>query len=322
MKYYFILLFILFTSIKSIGQHKYIPLIGPNKYWFNIQTDGGDIPRSTGAFLLTIGKDTIINGVNYSKLMYNSLPGHHPCQFPPCFYPYIHYQINSNLNSTIAYLREDTSSHKVFCLPAINFYQFCDENEHLLYDFNQKVGDTLSSCLLKIFTQGVDIRHSFTIDSIKTEELYGKMRKVLYFQGFIYGGLQFIQTMRLVEGVGIETETTGFYLDSSVSFFAYCEGTLDECNIISSTKDNQTEHLEKIEIYQNPTDDNIHIEFSKNNLFQRVFLSDHFGTNLIEKTIYGENTINLDVSKLPAGLYFINFINNKTIHVEKVFISK
>ncbi|MBK9741842.1 MAG: T9SS type A sorting domain-containing protein [Saprospiraceae bacterium] len=128
--------------------------------------------------------------------------------------------------------------------------------------------------------------------------------------------------MRLVEGVGIETETTGFYLDSSVSFFAYCEGTLDECNIISSTKDNQTEHLEKIEIYQNPTDDNIHIEFSKNNLFQRVFLSDHFGTNLIEKTIYGENTINLDVSKLPAGLYFINFINNKTIHVEKVFISK
>jgi hypothetical protein len=55
--------------------------------------------------------------------------------------------------------------------------------------------------------------------------------------------------MQLIEGIGLVTNN-GFYNDPTVSFTNFCEGTLEQYNIISSTKDEKVPNLNQLSYSQ------------------------------------------------------------------------
>jgi len=310
-------------SFISLGQNKYLPFIGKNKYWIYSQQDESEPPNTIGGFLFSFGSDTIVNGISYSKLIKYGLDGESSCPDKPCFTPYIPYRINTNIQESFAYLREDTLSKKVYCLPAIDFDKFCDTTEHVLYDFNQAVGDTLSKCNLLIHSGWPISDRYFRIDSINTEFIYNKMRQVCYFDGFFYGGLPGIRTMKQVEGVGIEYNL-GFYVDYTVTFVDFCEGALADCNIISGTKDfaTNTNHLK---IYPNPATQFISFYLNQNST-QKV--NQYCIRDMSGQLIKGMRPITSDINYIihthdfPSGIYIIQFLSDgQIVQSEKFIIS-
>jgi hypothetical protein len=314
MRYFITLWILIVTTFASLGQQNYIPFIEESKYWIYNQTDGADIPNSIGTFILTFGSDTMVNGIDYTKLLYLGLNGEHPCINKPCFVPYYPYQINANDTRVLAYFREDSIDKKVFCLPNNNKDQFCDSEEHLVLDFNQKVGDTISLCNLVIHSGWPITNHYFTIDSIKMEDVYGKIRKTYYFDGYLYDGLPYIRNLRLMEGIGLENNLH-FYVDQSVKFIDFCEGTLAECNIISRTKDTPFENNNKITITPNPTTEFIRITSASDILKMEVI--DRNGSILLTSLIK-----DIDVRVLSPGFYYLRCIDaqNQQYYVKFVKI--
>jgi len=275
-----------------------------NKYWIYAQHDDRDgNPNKIGAFIFAFESDTLINGISYTKLIKYGLPGEHQCSRPPCFRAYTPYQINTNHKTAFAYLREDTLSKKVFCLPAFNFHKFCDTIEHVLYDFNQKVGDTLSTCNLLIHSAHRINDKYFTIDSIKMEVINDKLRKVFYFNGFRYLGMPHITLMKMIEGIGLVVNL-GFYYDQTARFHSFCEGTLANCNIINTT-------LEKI----NPKQ----LIFSPNPVLDLLHIGTEIGIQKSEiidlngRIVLSSPEKDINVSQLLSGVYFVKCFgaNNK-----------
>ncbi len=324
MKYLFTLLITSTIWFISFGQNKYVPFISLNKYWiYSQQDDSEPVPKTIGGFLFSIGSDTIINGISYAKLIKYGLDGDSPCPDKPCFTPYIPYQINTNFQESFAYLREDTFLRKVYCLPAFDFDKFCDTTEHVLYDFDQKVGDTLIICNLLIHSGWPISDHYFIIDSIKPEFIYNKIRKVSYFNGFVYGGMPNIRPMKMIEGVGLENNL-GFYVDHKVTFVDYCEGTLVQCNIISSTKDEAKKDID-IKIYPNPATDFISFYIDQNSK-QKV--NQYCIRDISGQLIKGIRPITSDINYVihthdfPSGMYIIQFLKDEQIvQYEKFIIS-
>lgn len=292
------------------GQNNYIPFIGQNKYWiFSQQDDWEPVPNTIDGFIFSFGPDTIINDIVYSKLIKFGLDGENPCPNRPCFSPFIPYQINTNFQEAFAYLREDTIAKKVYCIPANNFFNFCDTNEHVLYDFNQNVGDTLSKCNL-LFHAGWPLTENyFKIDSINMEFIFDKNRKVAHFNGFTFGGLPFIRPMKLVEGVGF-VDNLGFYLDNYTKFGDFCEGTLEDCNIISKTKE-YTKSKNLVSVFPNPASEVLNIESELN--IQKTEIIDRNG-----RLVISSSGRELDVSLLLAGLYFVKcYVADKKLYYSK-----
>lgn len=303
-------LFVVFFSltISYAQEHDYIPFVGEDKYWIYSQNDDWEPnSRQIGAFIFTIGTDTLINGLSYSKLIKHTLSGESPCSGYPCFTPYFPYQINSNHRQAYAYLREDTLTKKVYCLPGFESYQFCDSSEHVLYDFDQKIGDTLSLCNQEIIGGGIDRGRYFIVDSIKVEMLYGRQRKVWYFQGFGFagGGLPNITTLMLIEGVGL-VNNLGFYNDYTAYFADYCEGPLEQCNIVSGTKEIWKSSRGNVVISPNPC-----LEFftiQSNFEISKVEIFDQNGKVVL---ISADKTI--DTSSLFSSFYYVKMITNDNV---------
>ncbi|MEZ4910166.1 MAG: T9SS type A sorting domain-containing protein [Saprospiraceae bacterium] len=311
-----LLILLVASTFATVGlsQNTYLPFIGQNKYWIYGQDNGWDInPRQIEAFIFTIGDDTLINELTYSKLIKHQLPGESPCSGYPCFTPYIPYQINTNHKTAYAYLREDTLSKKVYCLPAFDSYKFCDSTEHVLYDFNQEVGDTLIRCNSLIHSGWPITDHYFVIDSVNTEYMYNKTRKVWYFNGFTYGGLPYIINMRMIEGIGID-RNLGFYTDYTVTFGGYCEGTLEQCNIISQTQDEvKISKPMQVTFIPNPSGDQI--ELLTDIEMQKCQIFDQNGRIVISTT---EKEIN--VRHLSSGVYFVKCLGTNNTNYFSKFV--
>jgi len=84
----------------------------------------------------------------------------------------------------------------------------------------------------------------------------------------------------------------------------YCECTQAECNIISSTKDDQIALKDKVTITPNPTFDFIKIETSLE--IVKVEVIDQNG-----KIILTSRDKELDVSSFSPGMYYLKCIINK-----------
>ncbi|MDZ7775539.1 MAG: T9SS type A sorting domain-containing protein [Bacteroidales bacterium] len=99
----------------------------------------------------TIGNPTEINGQTY--------------------FPVYHNQITGNRTATPGYLREDTTSQKVY------FYDLYEDEEGLLYDFSISEGDTV--LVQNYFVDFEDV--SMVCNDIDTTVIDGEPRKVFSF---------------------------------------------------------------------------------------------------------------------------------------------
>lgn len=291
---------------------QYIPFIGKDKYWIYINHDNGEpAPRDMSAFIHWLGKDTIIDSKHYVTLLSSNLPGSHPCSMPPCFSPYYPYQVSFNNARSNYFIREDTIERKVYCLTLGAPSPCWNHEESVLFDFNLQVGDTLSECNIMMNAIMPFYDRTGFIESIDTEFVYGKSRKVWNFEGNIFlGGLFSLSKIKLIEGIGFVNNYT-FFPSYNTQLITYCEGSLEDCHLINAVK-NPPNDYSVIHVYPNPSLGKIMI--SSQNIINDIEIVELLGRN--HKCVIKDNQI--DISQLPNGLYHIKvYFSNRNIGYSK-----
>lgn len=312
MKY--ILLIIFFLSTNFV-QAQYCPLLEEDKTWFYSVLYGESGSQISTSYIVNVQGDTIINNVAYKKLYRRELAGDHPCQFPPCFVPFIPYQV---MQPTLyAILREDTTEQRVYCLQE-NGNPNPDAEEFLLFDFSINTGDTLSS-FIRTFIADADLNSPYGIvDSITSETIYDKERKVINTSGLIpTNGLGFFEKIVLIEGTGLYSfdgpdngEGIGFFPRNDTYMFAYCEGDYNDCNIILPNK--EIDDSINVTISPNPT--NGIFSITSNKLVDNAELYDMTGKRL---RVFTDDEV--DISSYPDGMYLVKVLfKDKNIFLVKL----
>ncbi len=291
---------------------QYIPFIGKDKYWIYREHDNGEpAPKNISAFINWLGKDTIINNKQYVSVLSSNLPGHDPCSMPPCFSPFIPYQVSFNKARSNYFIREDTVERKVYCLTLGETSPCWNSEESVLFDFNLNIGDTLSNCNKMMNANMAFLDRSGIIESISTEFRYGKLRKVWNFMGILFrGGLSGLSNIELIEGIGF-VKNYSFFPSENTQLIIYCEGSLDHCNLVNDIKYIFND-LSKIDIYPNPSMDRIRI--SSQNEIDYIEIIELIGKN--NKLSIKDKDLN--IAQLTSGFYQVKvYFSNGNIGYSK-----
>ena len=122
-------------SAGLLAQHKYIPFPDSNAIW--VIRFIGEHGEDEGGVQTFIQKDTMINGVNYKKMVETSDSNLiTPAPFHESWYA----------------IRNDTASRKVYIYDEIHGG---GGQEWLLYDFSVQVGDTISDSALFVYQEAL-----------------------------------------------------------------------------------------------------------------------------------------------------------------------
>ena len=249
MKYLFIFLF--FTITNQVCAQKYQPLVEEGKYWIYEHYGTGDNPCdyrwTNNAEIHHFGIDTLISDTFYKKVLISRLKL--VTSMGPVVRPY---EITST--NVMGFIREDTLTKKVYLIPNGYFYNPCKEElkENLLFDFSLEQGDTLNECLRNSIERfgNPDVPFYPVVDSVKYEiDQFGIKRKHFYSFGYFDQCNFWHVPGYIMEGFGFLDGP--FRGDINRELITYCEGTLADCNIISSTKDIVT-NSNQLKIYPNP----------------------------------------------------------------------
>jgi type IX secretion system substrate protein len=312
-----ILIVTILTFFQSnILNAQYLPLVEESKYW--IYYDFQKRPRPTTGFLITIKGDTIVQNTVYKKVYKYELGGEVKTVLinePPIFVADIPYNLIDK--ELVSLIREDVNEKQIYNLPIkldsctapsngvinpCNDIIFCDTLEHLLFDFSLSTGDTLNyCCYAPLHYTGQNIPEE--IDSIKFEMHFGKLRNTF----FTYGVASYLPNLiepgpippsrvRIIEGVGFQNQGIFNYRYGSLVY--YCEGDLEDCNIVSATKEVYLDESH-VKVYPNPASDCVTVE--SNEEIGSISLIAPNGIELM--TVSNENLLNL--SNIPGGIYII-----------------
>ncbi len=190
---------------------------------------------------------------------------------------------------------------KIFLLPNDNFFNPCKEElrENLLFDFSIEQGDTLNECLRNSVERFGNPDEPFypKVDSVKYEiDQYGIKRKHFYSFGY-FEQCNFLHAPGFVmEGFGFSDGPFRGLINRKL--INYCEGTLSDCNIISSTKDTPFDNNSRITISPNPSSEFITIETALD--INVVEIINQNGISVLKG-----NNKEIDVSNLITGVYFV-----------------
>ena len=288
------LTFLLNNSL--IGQ--YIPLVEEGKFWIYLNYADPDYPQAVSGHAITFIGDTLINDKTYKKVFQLNLKGDHDCppSYMPCWgfdYPY---ETESKLN--ISFIREDTIDKKIYNLP-IWVNNSCGTGEYVLFDYSVNIGDTLNCSVYQ------SIRADLTdgggiVDSIKIIETHGKLRNSIFTFGlYLVTGLPFETEIPISEGIGFRD--FGIFYRQDSDFVDYCEGAIDQCQIILSNK--YIHGSEGINIFPNPSSGIFQVSIEKDRI-KSIRAYSILGQ--LEKEAANTNTI--DLSDTEKGIYILEII--------------
>jgi len=293
----FLLLFIL--SSFYLSSQNYVPMAVDSATWFMGSTD--ENPELDVIVVLRLEGDTVVNNMTYSKIY--------------------HYEYQNGIllftRKLLGLLRDDISERKVYggvfhdmqndFGTFLNEYEYqCnwgDENsfnEDLLYDFNVEQGDTLSSCMFP--DQNI-------ITSIDSLELYGYKRRSLAIEDNDFKNL----TEGIGTCIGIFRGQECFLTGGGYSYylFNYCIGPFENCNLLTSTKEVNSEN--KINISPNPVSDILYI--SEESDFIKFSVMDVHG-----QVIESFDRLNrIDMSNYSSGIYILKAMDiSGKVYIQKV----
>ncbi len=299
MRPFYFLLFLLFAQSTITAQNQYIPMVKEGKYWFMTEKDIAS--QKYVYYLNTFKGDTMVNNLSYKKLWRYGLYG----TGNPAITTYSY---------VVALVREDTVARQVYQILKYPIIPSCG-SEHIMYDFSLKIGDTLDDCMLAIWKSATF--PSRKIDTIQYKTIGKKNRRGLSYTAWTLG--DFLNTLMpffYFEGYGYQW--SGIII-SSAECYQYCEGSLDDCNIILAN--NAIQHLAEFHISPNP------ISNSNPNLLKITYrlpasaLSDNLDLcitdlrgMLVEKYVLNDiGDATIDVSSLPNGVYLVQLRSNGVV---------
>lgn len=291
-----IILLLFFPNVFLIGQ--YTPLTEEGKFWIYENHENSDWPTPISGHAFTFLGDSTINSLTYKKLYKLNLKGGHNCAPTelPCWsfdYPY-----QTEDKHVRMLIREDTLTKKI--------YQLVDSStgeEKLFFDFSLNIGDTLNQQVYNdIRADQTNLFPGGIVDSIKVIETYGRQRNSIYTYGFwIIIGLPFETRLAICEGLGYED--FGIIYKSQSAFHDYCEGEIDQCNLILSNQSPTSP--ERINVYPNPSDGIFQIE--TNLKLNKIKVYSIHGKLLTEL----EPAIQIDLTALESGIYLLEILTTE-----------
>ena len=108
---------------------------------------------------------------------------------------------------------------------------------------------------------------------------------------------------------------SGEYYYCVYPVFDGCQGEMD-CHLVNYDPSDVIELAEQISIYPNPAKDQLTLSLNEAAMVQIINLQ---GQTVMDFSLSGEKTV--DVSQLPAGIYFVKVMDSK-ITIEKIIIEK
>jgi hypothetical protein len=279
---------------------QYVSMVEEGKFWIYLNHENSVIPSPVSGHAITFQGDTIINSLSYKKVYRYNLKGEHHCPYPPCFQFDIPYQTISK--TLISFIREDTISKKVFCLPSLSLDLFCDTDEHLIFDYSLAIGDTLNSCIYEFIGADNGSNPPFGIvDSLKVTARFGKNRNTIFTTGAqVYIGLPPIGEILILEGVGLEVY--GLFHEPLSLLVDYCEDGIEPCELLLSNS--PILRKKEITIFPNPTNGMFQVSIEKVEI-KKIRIYSMMG---IFKTEF-LNTNTIDLRNLEGGIYLLELIS-------------
>jgi len=296
-------MFLMFSIFVNGQTSVYHPFPDSNAVWnFEIFLPFGCdfFGQSNVNYSIIITSDTIINSQSYHKLIIPLLSSSSYC-----------------VGSTgyQGAIRQDNLNKKVFYIPQ------SENQEQLLYDFNMQVGDTVKGLLEICNGSQKDIVQS--IDSILIGNDYRKKWNFVCSNDYGY---------YIIEGLGstygLIKCLPGCLTDqNSISLTCFQQNgkslypdTTTNCQIITSIN-NTDKILNEITLYPNPATDKITIT-QNGNLAEESIISifNMAGQQIISEHFNGQNLIQMDVSNLAKGIYFVKIQTNAGVESKKLVI--
>jgi len=204
-------------------------------------------------------------------------------------------------------------------------YRWNGNADEMLYDFDLDVGDTLPDSPL-LYEDDIYVT---AIDSILIGEDY---RKVFSLSTSMYN-----QAFDMIEGVGFihgflsgypdyfYPETLVCYALQSVVYYENPNSYGGECDMFVGIPDNDTQ-TPQTKIFPNPSDGNITVRIQLDEATEVLIKVFDITGSVLYKDSWrfypGINEKNLNISDLPAGMYFITVIgeNGKILSKKKVVV--
>ncbi|MCX6232485.1 MAG: T9SS type A sorting domain-containing protein [Bacteroidetes bacterium] len=250
--------------------------------------------------LFKTGNDTLINGKNYIKLFVQSV-----YQVGPSTYLQL-----SNLSYGFAF-RNDTNK-KAYIIPST------DSIEHLWYDFNLKIGDTLPCNQAWYSTSTLYSNEKIIVTAIDSV-LFGST----YYKRFRFNHPIMKDLVMGVGFLGDLIRDNHIYFEYNISLKTFCPDTsLSNCNIIMGI-DKIEKATKDIFIYPNPTTSVLNIDFLNPDLeINKINIREITGKQLKNIDLYNnENRFSIDLN-LNAGIYFVELQGKYKTWIQKIVIAK
>lgn len=283
-----LLLFLgIFMNASWVVAQEYHPMAVDSATWYMGST--AEDPQYNQSIVLRLEGDTTVNNMVYAKIYHYDLVGK---------------QVSLKTRKLLGLIRDDLPSRRVYggLLGGIQygFDHFLDEenqcdwgdqmtfNEHLLYDFNLQVGDTIHSCMLP---------EPALIALIDTIDRFGYIRRNFSLEDKDFT----IMTESIGTCMGIFKSEECLVHASGFEYLLlnYCVGSFSACNLITSL--HVTHPIQEFVVYPNPTSHQLSIQSSFE--FVRLELLDMHGA--VRATYPFVHSI--DISGLPAGFYILKF---------------
>ena len=280
---------LLLTILISSAQNQW-NIIDPNSKWSVITNNSGTFDTH---FIRFSEEDTLINGFTY-RMIYNT---YHP--------------LGINWTFMNLFIREDSMTRKVF-LRDLN------GEEALIYDFSAELGDTIT---IRNVLSGPEIElRVINVDSVLINDALRKryqLEPVTWPIPDVW-----------VEGIGsIEHGIiySGFY-NTSPWYMLLC---YNYNNVVYYQNPDYTacyypyvgqdefQYSTGLSIFPNPSTNFISIFANEGDEIIEVVICNHLGQNVLT-TKPVNNTV--DISRLKAGIYFIEMITGETRLVTKLLI--
>ncbi len=298
-------LLVLFSAASFFGwSQAYHKFIRPNTYWDCSWVYTG-FPAGCANTVNRIffpGPDTVLEGVTY-KIAYA-----YPMQAdPPNGFNCPPYSVSNTAANYHQYIREDTVARKVYIYYPVFILQAPDQ---LLYDFSLKPGDSLLSAF-----QGNWAVTSVDSVMLSTGEYRRRTNFMVPTLGYGY----------YIEGIGGQQGlfTPIFTFEQAGSMLCVKENNVSLWgNYCNSWFVDVPEHRMIVsEIYPNPSTNTCIVSWKDPSNGEIVIsLTDMNGIQVLNKSIHGHSSVEMDVSALTKGIYLVKITTSSGVEKRKLLI--